>query len=96
MVDREQAGRFGADVTAVGSAIQLVTNGMLIGDYRPDDADDEVDIRARFPDADRNLEQLDRLRVNTRARLDADRQLRHAHAGAAGRRSSSASTASAC
>jgi multidrug efflux pump len=46
-VDRAEAARFGADITTVGSAIQLVTNGILIGDYRPDDADDEVDIRVR-------------------------------------------------
>jgi multidrug efflux pump len=65
MVDREQAGRFGADVAAVGSAVQLVTNGILVDEYRPDDADDEVEIRARFPESDRSLEQLERLRVNT-------------------------------
>ena len=63
-VDREEAARYGADISVVGNAIQLVTNGIMIGDYRPDDADDEVDIRVRFPDADRNLEQLDRLRIN--------------------------------
>ena len=62
-VDREQAARFGANIATVGSSIQLVTNGILIGDYRPDDADDEVDIRVRFPDDDRTLSQLDRLRV---------------------------------
>jgi multidrug efflux pump len=66
-VDREMAGRFGADVATVGSTIQLVTNGILIGEYRPDDARDEVDIRARFPDDRRSLDQLDRLRVNTAA-----------------------------
>ena len=64
-VDRAQAARFGADITTVGSTIQLVTNGIMIGDYRPDDADDEVDIRVRFPDEDRNITQLDRLRVNS-------------------------------
>jgi multidrug efflux pump len=64
-VDRAQAARFGADITTVGNTIQLVTNGIMIGDYRPDDADDEVDIRIRFPDSDRNLGQLDRLRVNS-------------------------------
>lgn len=64
-VDREMAGRFGADVTSVGSVIQLVTNGILIGEYRPDDARDEVDIRARFPDSYRVLDQLDQLRVQT-------------------------------
>jgi multidrug efflux pump len=66
-VDREQAGRFGADVALVGSAVQLVTNGILIGEYRPDDADEEIDIRARFPEDRRSLDQLQRLRVNGRS-----------------------------
>ena len=64
-VDRAQAARFGADITTVGNAIQLVTNGIRIGDYRPDDADDEVDIRVRFPENERNLSQLDKLRINS-------------------------------
>ncbi|HEX6993443.1 MAG TPA: efflux RND transporter permease subunit, partial [Gammaproteobacteria bacterium] len=64
-VDRDQAARFGADITTVGNAIQLVTNGIKIGDYRPHDADDEVDIRVRFPPADRNLGQLDELRISS-------------------------------
>lgn len=64
-VDRQQAARFGTDITTIGSAIQLVTNGIMIGDYRPDDADDEVDIRVRFPDDMRNVAQLDRLTVNS-------------------------------
>ena len=64
-VDRELAGRFGADVTSVGATIQLVTNGILIGKYRPDDAQDEIDIRARFPGDYRVLDQLDQLRVQT-------------------------------
>jgi multidrug efflux pump len=62
-VDRAQAARFGTDITTVGNAIQLVTNGIKIGTYRPRDADDEVDIRVRFPAAYRNLGQLDELRV---------------------------------
>ncbi len=64
-VDREQAARFGADVALVGSFVQLVTNGIRMGDYRPDDAVDEVEIRARFPEDQRALGQLERLRVNT-------------------------------
>jgi multidrug efflux pump len=64
-VDREQAGRYGADVALVGNFIQLVTNGIRIGDYRPDDAVDEVEIRARFPEDRRGLGQLARLRANT-------------------------------
>jgi multidrug efflux pump len=64
-VDRMQASKFGLDITTVGSAIQLITNGIMIGDYRPNDADDEVDIRVRFPETNRNLGQLDRLTVNS-------------------------------
>jgi multidrug efflux pump len=66
-VDRTEASRYGADVSIVGSAIQLITNGIKIADYRPDDTDDEVDIRVRFPFSDRSLSQLDRLRVPTPA-----------------------------
>jgi len=44
-VDREQAGRFGADVSQLGAAVQLVTNGVLVGRYRPNDSDEEIDIR---------------------------------------------------
>ena len=66
-VDREEAARFGTDISTVGSAVQLVTNGILIGDYRPDDADDEVDIRVRFPESHRNIARLDNLTVNTLA-----------------------------
>ncbi|MEO0961601.1 MAG: efflux RND transporter permease subunit, partial [Pseudomonadota bacterium] len=64
-IDREQAGRFGADVAAIGATVQMVTNGILVGTYRPDDADDEVDIRARFPVTDRSIDQLDQLRLRT-------------------------------
>ena len=64
-IDRAEAARFGADITTVGSAIQLLTNGIMLGDYRPDDADDEVDIRVRYPSQDRNLKRFDQLRINT-------------------------------
>ena len=47
-VDREEAGRFGADVASAGAMVQLVTNGALIGTYRPDDSREEVDIRVRL------------------------------------------------
>ena len=68
-VDRREAGRFGADVAMVGGIIQLVTNGILIAKYRPDNAEDEVDIRARLPAAERTLDGLDRLRIRTTSGL---------------------------
>lgn len=64
-VDRAQAGRFGTDVASIGGMIQFVTNGVLIDDYLPDDAEEDVEIRVRFPAAYRNLDQLDDLMINT-------------------------------
>ena len=64
-VDRATAGRFGADVATVAPMVQLVTRGALIGTYRPDDSDDEIDIRLRFPQKDRTLSTLDGLKVPT-------------------------------
>ena len=64
-VDRAEAARFGADITLVGAMVQLVTNGILIGEYRPDDSDDEIDIRVRYPSDYRSLSQLDELRIPT-------------------------------
>ena len=64
-VDRAQAAKFGADVTLIGSYVRMITNGMKLGEYRPDDSDDEIDIVVRLPEASRSLDQLDRIRVQT-------------------------------
>lgn len=64
-IDREQAARHNATVAAIGSMVQLVTDGVLIGTYRPDDSTDEVDIRVRLPQEQRSLATLDNLRLRT-------------------------------
>jgi multidrug efflux pump len=64
-VDRAEAARFGADISLVGAMVQLVTNGIKIGEYRPDDSDDEIDIRVRYPEGSRSLSQIDELRIPT-------------------------------
>ena len=64
-VDRSEAARFGADVSLLGQAVQLLTQGITVADYRPDDVDGSVDIRVRFPSEDRTLEELQSLRVPT-------------------------------
>lgn len=65
-VDRAQAALFGADVTQVGIAVQLITNGVKVGEYRPDGADDAVDIRVRYPESARSINALDQLKIMTR------------------------------
>ncbi|HQQ62279.1 MAG TPA: efflux RND transporter permease subunit [Pseudomonadales bacterium] len=64
-VDRRQAALYGASVGDAGLAVQLITSGVLVGKYRPDDAESEVDIRVRYPVEDRNIEALDVITVNT-------------------------------
>jgi multidrug efflux pump len=68
-VDREAASRMGASIASVGSLVKMVTSGLNLGAYRPDDAEDEVDIRLRLPSTNRNLDQLDALRVSTHGEL---------------------------
>ena len=68
-VDRAEAARYGADVSLLGQAVQLLTQGIAVADYRPDDADGELDIRVRFPAEERSLADLANLRVPTSAGL---------------------------
>lgn len=64
-VDRTEAAKFGADLAAVGEQIRLITNGLRLGRYRPDDSVDEIDIVVRYPAEYRNLNQLDAVRIET-------------------------------
>ncbi|OBT17260.1 acriflavin resistance protein [Vibrio sp. UCD-FRSSP16_10] len=64
-VDRADAARFGADASLVGNTVQFVTNGLRVGDYLPDDTDDEVDILVRYPEDKRDIGRFDELRVKT-------------------------------
>ena len=64
-VDRVRAAMAGANFAEVGTAVQLITNGVLVGRYRPDDSSDEVDIRVRYPESQRSINRLEELRVQT-------------------------------
>ena len=65
VVDRAEAGRLGLDVGRIGAALSFATEGALVGKYRPIDADEEIDIRLRYPSEVRTLAELDRLRIQT-------------------------------
>jgi multidrug efflux pump len=67
VVDKSEAAKYGAGVGTVGSAVQLVTNGLKATEYRPVDSDKSVDILVRFPPDRRSLDQIDDLRVQTAA-----------------------------
>lgn len=61
--DRIEAARYGVDVNTVGNLIRLVTDGLKISTYRPDDTDDEVDILLRFPKEDRSVSALNSFNI---------------------------------
>ena len=64
-VDRAQAAKFGADVRLIGDFVKLVSSGLKVSAYRPDDSDQEIDIVVRYPIEYRTIDQLDRIRVST-------------------------------
>jgi len=68
-VDVQKAGRYGANVAAVGGMVQLVTRGILLDTMRVDSSDEEIEIRVRLPEANRVLSTLDSLRVRTTSGL---------------------------
>ena len=69
VVDRAAAARSGANIETVGQAVRLLTGGVKVSSYRPEGASETVDIRIRFPEADRSLDRLEALRVPTSAGL---------------------------
>ncbi|HEX2581200.1 MAG TPA: efflux RND transporter permease subunit [Dongiaceae bacterium] len=64
-IDRGEAAKYGIDVTALGNVVRLLTDGVKFGSYRPDYANSEVDIVARYPDPYRQITGIDELRITT-------------------------------
>ena len=64
-IDREAAAKYGIGVRELSPYVQLVTSGVKLGSYRPDDADDELDIKVRLPLDERTFDSLDSLRIVT-------------------------------
>ncbi|MBS56392.1 MAG: MFS transporter [Rickettsiales bacterium] len=64
-VDRKQASKFGANITSIGNVIKLATNGLKLGEYRPDDSNKSIPLYLRYPNEGRTLDRIDNLRVST-------------------------------
>ena len=64
-VDRKQASKFGANITSIGNVIKLATNGLKLGEYRPDDSNESIPLYLRYPNEGRTLDRIDNLRVST-------------------------------
>ena len=64
-VNRKQAAKFGANISTIGNVIKLATNGIKLGEYRPDDSNDSIPLYLRYPSEGRTLDIIQNLRVNT-------------------------------
>jgi multidrug efflux pump len=64
-VNRKQAAKFGANISIIGNVIKLATNGIKLGEYRPDDSTDSIPLYLRYPSEGRTLDIIQNLRVNT-------------------------------
>jgi multidrug efflux pump len=63
LLDRQQANTLGTDVLLIGNTLKMLTNGTIIGTYRPDDVKDEIDVVLRFPKQFRDFTQLNTIKV---------------------------------
>lgn len=66
-IDRAQASKFGVDTSLIGQYVRMVTNGLEVAEYRPNDSDDEIDVVLRHALNERTLDMLDRVHVKTEA-----------------------------
>ncbi len=65
-IDKEKASQFNVTTSEIGTAIQFLTAGVKVGEYRPSDLDEAIDIRVRFPESQRRLDLFDQLTITTR------------------------------
>lgn len=64
-VDKQKAAQLGVSMLDIGALVQMLTNGFKVGEYRPDDSKDEIEIRARFDSELRSLSGIKDLKVNS-------------------------------
>ncbi len=64
-VDKQKAAQLGVSIVDIGALVQMLTNGFKVGEYRPDDSKDEIEIRARFESELRSLSGIKDLKVNS-------------------------------
>jgi len=64
-VDRKQASKFGVNISSIGNVIKLSTNGLKLGEYRPNDSNESIPIYLRYPNEGRTLDTINNLRIST-------------------------------
>ncbi|MGL9726425.1 MAG: hypothetical protein ACR5KV_07760 [Wolbachia sp.] len=60
-VDKSKATNLKVSIATIRDFIKMVVNGILIGKYRSNNTDKEIDIVLRFLKKDRNMKTIDNL-----------------------------------
>ncbi len=63
IIDREQADKHGVDIQTVGDAIQMLTHGLKVTEFMPEDSDEEIDIVVKYDKPFRTLDELDKILI---------------------------------
>ena len=66
-VDREEAAKYGASIAIIGNTIKLITGGLKLSEFRPDDSNDSIPIFLRLPEDQRTIDQLNSIKIPTSA-----------------------------
>ena len=65
LVDRSEASKYGIDLVTIGNSIQMVTHGVKINEYMPENSDEEIDIVVKFSEQYQTLDELDRIEIQS-------------------------------
>ncbi len=65
IVDRSQADKYQIDLIKVGNVVQMLTHGLKISDFMPENNDEEVDIVVKFEKSFQTLDELDRIEIES-------------------------------
>ena len=63
--NRDIASRYGVSISSLGDILKLLTSGIEITDYRPQESDEELDVKLRFQENQRNLNRLQEIKIPT-------------------------------
>ncbi|MAV82959.1 MAG: MFS transporter [Pelagibacteraceae bacterium] len=64
-VDREEAAKYGANISIIGNTIKLLTSGLKLSEFRPNDSNESIPIYLRLPEGQRTIDQLDGIKIPT-------------------------------
>lgn len=65
VINREKAAKYGTSISEISPYIQLITSGIKISEFNFDDLDEEIDIRVKYNENERNYDSFKNILINT-------------------------------